>query len=119
LDEPISASFPADADAQVDDDAAEKRLAAESGKSGRAAKVEIETRVVPGRGGRPPKPERYPFGKLSPVRTDGRGNLSGDSFFIPDADNPARKIAAGRKRHRPKVFITRKVPGGRMVWREK
>ena len=84
------------------------------------ATVPIERRDVPlGRSGRPRKPEHYPFGKLSPVTSNGQGKLTGDCFFIPDADNPARKIAAGRKRHRPKVFITRQVPGGRMVWREK
>jgi hypothetical protein len=54
-----------------------------------------------------------------PVTADEHGNLSGPSFLIPDDDNPARRIAAARKRHKGKVFITRLVEGGRRVWREK
>jgi hypothetical protein len=93
--------------------------AVQQAKNGSAARVQIETCVVPGRGGRPATQERYPFAALLPVTVDERGDLSGPCFFIPNEDNPARRIAAARKRHKGKVFITRLTKGGRMVWREK
>ena len=77
----------------------------------------VQIRSVPGRGGRPAGPERYPFGELSPVSVDEGGKMSGPCFLIPDTDDPERHIAAGRKRHRGKTFITRGVPGGTMIWR--
>lgn len=105
---------------QVDDDLEAEPTHAVPKAERPTVKIQIQTRDVPrGRGGRPRKPEHYPFGELSPITSNGHGQLTGDCFFIPDADNPARQIAAGRKRHRPKVFLTRRVPGGRMVWREK
>lgn len=82
--------------------------------------VAVETRTVPVRGGRHQAPEHYPFGALEPVSLDAKGRHVGSCFFIPDEDDPKRLLAAARKRHRPKVFITRtdRQRGGRWVWRE-
>lgn len=102
-----------------DGDRRENESIAPQTKVAGAGRVTIETCVIPGRGGRPSQPEHYPFGALLPVTIDEHGNLSGPCFFIPDADDPARLIAAARKRHRPKVFLTRQAKGGRMIWREK
>jgi len=44
----------------------------------------------------------------------------GDSFFIADCDLGARNGHAANKaskRYAPKVFTSRKVPGGRRTWR--
>jgi hypothetical protein len=79
--------------------------------------VTIEVRVVPGRTGRPRKPEKFPFGALTPASRNEDGEPSGPCFFIPLEDNPERCVAAALKRHRPKRFITRRVPGGTWVWR--
>jgi hypothetical protein len=79
--------------------------------------VTIENQVVPGRTGRPRTVEKYPFAALNPVSTNEAGELSGPCFLIPTHANPERCVAAAHKRHRGKKFITRKVPGGTMVWR--
>jgi hypothetical protein len=79
--------------------------------------VAIETRVVPGRTGRPRNREKFPFGALAPASPNADGDPSGPCFFIPVEDNPERCVAAATKRHRPKKFITRRVPGGTWVWR--
>jgi hypothetical protein len=79
--------------------------------------VPIETRVVPGRPGRPRTPEKFPFGALTPAAPNENGKPCGPCFFIRVEDNPERCVAAALKRHRPKKFITRKVPGGTWVWR--
>ena len=79
--------------------------------------VTIEVRVVPGRTGRPRKPEKFPFGALTPASRNDDGEPCGPCFFIPVEDNPERCVAAALKRHRPKRFITRRVPGGTWVWR--
>jgi hypothetical protein len=79
--------------------------------------VAIEVRVVPGRTGRPRKPEKFPFGALTPASRNEDGKPYGPCFFIPLEDNPERCVAAALKRHSPKRFITRRVPGGTWVWR--
>ena len=87
---------------------------------GRDTEVTVVVRSVPRRGGRPPLKERYPFGTISIARSvDGR--MEGESFFIPDEDQPRRKLAAARKRHRPKGFIsyTDEESGGIWVWRSR
>jgi hypothetical protein len=90
-------------------------------ESSRAMHCPIEVLPVPTRGGRNPGGDTYPFGALQPASLDEHGQLTGTAFFIPAAADPDRLIAAARKRHKPqgKVFITRKVAGGTMVWREK
>jgi hypothetical protein len=82
--------------------------------------VEVEVRTVPNRGGRRPSVEQYPFGSISVARMVD-GSLEGESFFIPDHDHPLRKMAAARKRHRPKTFFSRtdKERGGLWVWRQR
>jgi hypothetical protein len=80
--------------------------------------ITIEVLPLPRRGGRRPGTERYPFGRLSLAREiDGR--MEGESFLIPFEDHPVRRIAAGRKRHKPKRFITRKEDKGVRVWRDR
>ena len=83
--------------------------------------VPVETRTMPVRGGRHQAPEYYPFGALEPVSLDAKGQRVGPCFFIPDEDDPQRLLTAARKRHRPKVFLTRtdRQKGGRWVWRER
>lgn len=78
--------------------------------------VQVALRAVPGRSGRPVGIELYPFAKLEPIAPDAKGNMTGPSFLIPTKD--LNHIAAARKRHKSKTFITRKVPGGKMVWRQ-
>lgn len=77
-----------------------------------AKRVVIEEMLMTGRGGRRPSPEEYPFGELSPSRSE-NGSIVGPSFFIPERDDPKRLIAAGRKRHKHlgKVFLTRQMNG--------
>lgn len=79
----------------------------------------VQTRPVPGRGGRPAGMERYPFGALIPVTVSPAGEMIGPCFLIAESDDPARHISAARKRHAGKTFITRVVAGGTMVWRRK
>ena len=80
--------------------------------------ITIEVLPLPRRGGRRAGTERYPFGRLSLAReVDGR--MEGESFLIPYDDHPVRRIAAGRKRHKPKRFITRKEDNGVRVWRDR
>ena len=79
----------------------------------------VQTRPVPRRGGRPAGVERYPFGALTPVSINEAGEMIGPCFLIPESDDPARHIAAARKRHAGKTFITRSELGGTMVWRRK
>lgn len=80
--------------------------------------VPVEIRPVPSRGGRPKSVERYPFATLHAIEIDARGDMSGPSFLIPEADNPDNRLAAARKRYPDKRFISRRVPGGTLVWRE-
>lgn len=80
--------------------------------------VPVEIRAVPSRGGRPKSVERYPFATLLAIEIDARGDMSGPSFLIPEADNPDNRLAAARKRYPDKRFISRRVPGGTLVWRE-
>lgn len=80
--------------------------------------VPVEIRAVPSRGGRPKSVERYPFATLHAIEVDARGEMSGPSFLIPEADNPENRLAAARKRYPDKRFISRRVPGGTLVWRE-
>lgn len=78
--------------------------------------VVVEVRDMPSRGGRPRLSEKYPFGTIAiAVEIDGR--LRGDSFFIPDEDDPANQLAAARKRHKPKRFSERKEGDGVRIWR--
>lgn len=78
--------------------------------------VVLQVRAVPGRSGRPGGVDLYPFAELTPITMDEHGRESGPCLFIPDADFPSRQIATARARHRDKIFITRKVAGGKMVW---
>ena len=82
--------------------------------------VLIEVRRLPTRGGRRPSAEKYPFGAIGLAR-DAGGFLEGESFLIPYEDEPRRRIAAGRKRHKPdgKRFLTRSEEAGVRVWRDR
>lgn len=53
------------------------------------------------------QPEEYPFGDLPPAKKV-NGEIEGPSFFIPDSDKAKDKLAAGRKRHKPTTFWTRR-----------
>jgi hypothetical protein len=48
---------------------------------------------------------------------NGEGTAEGPSFLIPEADDPVKVLAAARKRHKGKTFLSRKVAGGVRVWR--
>lgn len=79
--------------------------------------IKIEIMAIPGRGGRQQSEEKYPFSKLTPSKKDPKtGELVGPTFLILEEDNPENVIAAARKRHKDKKFITRKQPGGVRVW---
>lgn len=79
--------------------------------------IKIETVPVPGRGGRPQQAEEFPFGSLEPVIEQG-GEMVGPSFVIPEAKNPDQVLAAARKRHKGKTFMSRKTEGGVRIWRK-
>lgn len=99
---------------------------------GGTKQVLITEAKITGRGGRPAGIEDYPFGELTPARKQSDGSIVGPSFFIPESDRAAGKLAAARKRHReadgrPALFWSRKtreringqgpeVPGLR-IWR--
>jgi hypothetical protein len=57
--------------------------------------------------------EQYPFSKLTPARwlNDAKTELEGPSFVIPKSDNPPSRLAAGRKRLKNCVFVSRKING--------
>lgn len=80
--------------------------------------VLIETVPVPGRGGRQMSAEKYPFAALTPAVKQADGSMVGPSFLIPanSDDKPENVLAAARKRHTGKTFISRKVDGGVRVW---
>lgn len=80
---------------------------------GGTKQVMIEEAAMTSRGGRPPGPEPYPFGDLTPSRVEKGGVITGPSFFVPNSENPKKVIASGRKRHKPdgKVFLTRQMEG--------
>lgn len=80
--------------------------------------VRIEVRRLPTRGGRRPSKEKYPFGAIGLAR-DVDGFLEGETFLIPHEDEPRKRIAAGRKRHKPKRFLTRSELAGVRVWRDR
>lgn len=84
---------------------------------GTAARVEVVVRPVPRRGGRPAGPEKYPFGILGLTREGPHGSVVGPSFTIPLGDHPDRRLAAARKRHPGKKFMSRKTTEGVAVWR--
>lgn len=67
---------------------------------GGTKQVLIETVSIPGRGGRPQGPEPYPFGDLVTAKRLGDGTIEGQSFFIPEDDNPDAAMASARKRHK-------------------
>ena len=98
----------------------QERCAGETGFSGSDEQVPITIEVLPlpRRGGRRAGAERYPFGRLSLAR-EVDGHMEGESFLISYDDHPVRRIAAGRKRHKPKRFITRKEDKGVRVWRDR
>jgi hypothetical protein len=79
--------------------------------------IVIETFMVPGRGGRPQQAEEFPFGDLDPVEKK-NGELVGPSFLIPDDKSPDKALAAARKRHKGKTFMSRKMEGGVRIWRK-
>lgn len=56
------------------------------------------------------KPEKYPFGdaRLTPAKKAKDGEIVGPSFFIPDSDKAAQKLAVARKRHKGVLFWSRK-----------
>jgi hypothetical protein len=64
--------------------------------------------------------EKYPFSKLtnSVWANDDKTAVTGPSFLIPKTDNPPSVLAAGRKRLKHCLFITRKVSvdGDIRVW---
>lgn len=78
--------------------------------------VPIEVRPIPGRGGRPRNQEHYPFDTMN-ISMDSDGRMEGESFFIPEADHPERRLACARKRYQGKGFSSRKEVGGTRVWR--
>jgi len=81
--------------------------------------VAIEVRRLPTRGGRRPAGnEKYPFGAIGLAR-EVDGFLEGETFLIPHDDEPRKRIAAGRKRHKPKRFLTRTEQQGVRVWRDR
>lgn len=83
--------------------------------------IKIEYLPIPGRGGRPMQAERYPFADLPvAVRNTGSGEMEGASFVIPSTENGDNVLAAARKRHKGKTFVSRKDPrdGAVRVWRE-
>jgi len=82
------------------------------------AAVSVEVLAIPNRGGRRRKVERYPFATIKASRIVD-GVLEGESFFIPEEEQPKRHIAVARKRYGPgRKFETRIVPGGVRVWRK-
>ena len=84
---------------------------------GASSKVEVVVRPVPRRGGRPAGPEKYPFGILGLTREGPHGSVVGPSFTIPLEDHPVRRLAAARKRHPRKKFMSRKTTEGVAIWR--
>lgn len=85
-----------------------------------AGMVEIEVRRLPTRGGRKAAPEKYPFGTIGIAR-EVNGFIEGETFLIPHEDEPSKRIAAGRKRHKlqGKRFLTRTEDKGVRVWRDR
>lgn len=57
--------------------------------------------------------EQYPFSKLTPAQwtNDAKTELKGPSFVIPKSDNPPSRLAAGRKRLKNCIFVSRKING--------
>lgn len=80
--------------------------------------VQIQVREVPGRRGRPATIEKYPFGTLDPIQELPDGRIEGPCFFIPDSDEPEKRLATARKRHKQKGFLARNEGGGMWVWRK-
>lgn len=82
--------------------------------------VKIEVMAIPGRGGRPMQAERYPFAELPLAQRMPDGKMLGPSFTIPKEENPDTVLAAARKRHAGKTFVSRKTPDqmATRIWRE-
>lgn len=57
--------------------------------------------------------EQYPFSKLTPAKwtNESKTELTGPSFVIPKTDNPPSRLAAGRKRLKDCIFVSRKING--------
>lgn len=97
-----------------------------AGLRGGTKQVLIEVVPMPARPGRPQKEEEYPFALLTESQKVGQ-EIVGPSFFIPDSDEPAKHVAAARKRHKGALFWVRKAVGkatdkgpevpGMRVWR--
>ena len=96
---------------------------------GGTAQVPIEVVAV---SKKPYKPrarmaEKYPFGdeRLTPAVKDKSGEIVGPSFFIPDSEKAAQRLAVARKRHKGILFWSRRrteeVDGkpvtGLRIWR--
>lgn len=81
------------------------------------ADVSVRVRPVPSRGGRPKMHEPFPFDSIAPAVANQYGEMIGPSFFIPQLEEGVRRLAAARKRHKDKKFISRQVGVGLMIWR--
>lgn len=81
------------------------------------AEVPVVVRVVPPRQGRPRKHEPFPFDSIAPAIVNNDGEIIGPSFFIPQLEEGVRRLAAAKKRHKNKKFISREVDAGLMIWR--
>lgn len=86
--------------------------------------VLITEEAIGSRGGRKGLPEAYPFDIIAPARKNDQGHIVGQSFFIPDTDNGASKVAAARRRHKTLFWTTKtkavvdgKEVEGIRVWR--
>lgn len=99
-----------------------KALAASAVVLGGTAQVPIEVVPVSKKpySPRAREAEKYPFGdpRLTPATKAKNGEIVGPSFFIPDSDKAAQKLAVARKRHKGVLFWSRKRTeevGGKQV----
>jgi hypothetical protein len=95
---------------------------------GGTKKVMIENMALPPKpyATRALKPDEYPFADLQPATKNEAGVISGPSFFIPETDTPAKRLATARKRYKCLFWSRRSqekvngkgpmVPGMR-IWR--
>ena len=96
---------------------------------GGTAQVPIEVVAVSKKPYKPRErqPEKYPFGddRLTPATKAKTGEIVGPSFFIPDSEKAAQRLAVARKRHKGILFWSRRrteeVDGkpvtGLRIWR--